>query len=76
MTTRELKRLSRAQLLQLLIAQMEENRELRRKLENRQLIMENTGSIAEAALKISGIFEAADAAAQIYLESVERIALE
>lgn len=76
MTTRELKRLSRAQLLQLLIAQMEENRELRRKLENRQLIMENTGSLAEAALKISGIFEAADTAAQIYLESVERIALE
>jgi len=75
MTTRELKRLSRSQLLQLLIAQMEENRELRRKLENRQLIMENTGSMAEAALKISGIFEAADAAAQIYLESVERIAL-
>lgn len=75
MTTRELKRLSRSQLLQLLIAQMEENRELRRKLENRQLIMENTGSMAEAALKISGIFEAADAAAQIYLESVERITL-
>lgn len=76
MATRELKRLSRKQLLQLLIAQMEENRDLRRKLENRQLIMENTGTLAEAALKLSGIFEAADAAAQIYLESVERIALE
>jgi len=76
MATRELKRLSRKQLLQLLIAQMEENRDLRRKLENRQLIMENTGTLAEAALKLSGIFEAADAAAQIYLDSVERIALE
>lgn len=76
MATRELKRLSRKQLLQLLIAQMEENRDLRRKLENRQLIMENTGTLAEAALKLSEIFEAADAAAQIYLDSVERIALE
>lgn len=76
MTTRELKRLSRKQLLQLLIAQMEENRDLRRKLENRQLIMENTGTLAEAAMKLSGIFEAADAAARIYLDSVERIALE
>ena len=55
---------------------MEENRDLRRKLENRQLIMENTGTLAEAAMKLSGIFEAADAAARIYLDSVERIALE
>jgi len=76
MTTKELKRLSRSQLLQLLIGQMEENQRLRRQLENRALIMENTGSIAEAALKLSGVFEAADTAAQIYLESVERIASE
>ncbi len=73
MTTKELRRMSRSRLLQLLIAQMEENQRLRRQLDNRQLVIETSGSLAEAALKISGVFEAADAAAQIYLESVERV---
>lgn len=71
MTTKELRRLSRRQLLQMLIGQMEENQRLRRKLEDRKLVMEESGSLAEAALRISGVFEAADRAAQIYLESVE-----
>lgn len=72
MTSKELRRLSRRQLLQMLISQMEENQQLRRQLENYTLVMENTGTLAEAALKLSGIFEAADRAAEIYLNNVER----
>ena len=33
-------------------------------------MIENSGSIAEAALKLSGIFEAAQAAADQYLENI------
>lgn len=72
MTTRELRRMSRGKLLQLLIGQMEENRRLQRQLDERQLIMENAGSMAEAAMKLSGVFEAADTAARIYLDSLGR----
>ena len=71
MTTKELRRLSRKQLLQLLIAQMEENRALRRQLQERNQAFEKTGSLAEAALRLGGVFEAADRAAQIYLEHIE-----
>ena len=75
MTTKQLRRLSRGKLLQLLIGQMEENQRLRRELDNRQLIVENAGSLAEAALKLSGIFEAADTAARVYLDSLGREAV-
>ena len=71
MTTRELRRLSRKRLLELLIGQMEENRSLRRQLQERNQAFEKTGSLAEAALQLGGVFEAADRAAQIYLEHIE-----
>ena len=77
MTDKELRHLNRGELLQMLIIQGEENRRLKeqleeanRKLEQRQLVMENAGSIAEASLQLSGIFEAAQQAAQQYLDSV------
>lgn len=77
MTEKELRRLSRRELLELLIAQMEENKiltaQLKRAnaaLESRQIEIEASGSLAEAALRLSGIFEAADHAAQQYLESL------
>lgn len=77
MKIKELKRMNRAELLELLIAQMEENERLEARLneaeaqlQNRQLVMDHAGSIAEAALALNGVFEAAEAAAQQYLESV------
>ena len=77
MKIKELKRMNRAELLELLIAQMEENERLEARLDeaeaqlqNRQLVMDHAGSIAEAALALNGVFEAAEAAAQQYLESV------
>lgn len=77
MTEKELKRMSRAELLELLIEQMEENERIQRKLDkamalltDRQITLERAGSIAKAALELNKVFEAADAAARQYVESV------
>lgn len=72
MTEKELRRMSRRALLELLIGQMEENRQLRTRLEQQEQIMAHSGTMAEAALKLSGIFEAADRAAAMYLKNAER----
>ena len=79
MTDRELRRLSRKDLLELLISQgcerdalQAELERIKAELENRQLCMEQAGSIAEAALRLNGVFEAAQAAAQQYLDSVRQ----
>lgn len=79
MTDKELRRLSRAELLEMLLAQTEENRQLKRELKeardalsNRQIAIEESGTMAEAALKLNGVFEAADRAVQQYLENIER----
>lgn len=80
MTDKELRRLSRAELLQMLITQMEENErlnsrieEMQNELDKRQTAIENSGSIAEAALKLNGVFEAADKAVKQYIESVKQM---
>lgn len=77
MNTYDLKKLSRADLLELLIQQSEEVEKLRKllaesedKLGQRELIMNEAGSIAEASLQLNGIFEAAQSASQQYLESI------
>lgn len=81
MTDRELRKLSRAELLELLIAQTEENERLTQQLAaaeealaDRRLAIEQAGTLAEAALRLNGVFEAADQAAQQYLENVRRMA--
>ena len=83
MTDKELRRLSRKELLEMLIEQMNENEELKQKLDraeselkDRNIMIENAGSLAEAALKLNDVFEAADRAAQQYLENVRRMAEE
>lgn len=48
-----------------------ENSELKQQLESRRLLCEQSGSLAEAALKLSGIFEAADEAVKIYQASLQ-----
>ena len=80
MTDKELKRLSRSELLEMLIAQMKENEALQSRLElaeaqlnDRQIAMEKAGTLAEASLSLNGKFEAAEAAAQQYLENIERM---
>lgn len=83
MTDREMRKLGRAELLELLLEERRENERLRaqlrlasEKLTSNIIKMENAGSIAEAALQLSGVFEAAEAAAAQYLQSVRRLAEE
>ena len=78
MTDKELRRLSRAELLDILYEQQKqyeaslaENRALQQKLEDRTLRISKAGSIADAAVQISGVLEAAQAAADQYLASVK-----
>lgn len=78
MTDKELRHLNRSELLQMLITQGEENRRLkeeleeaRKQLEHREITLSNAGSIAEAALQLNGVFEAAQKAAQHYLDSIK-----
>lgn len=80
MTERELKKMNRAMLLQLLIEQMEENEKLQSQLaaaqaqlEERRITCENAGSLADAAVQINGVFEAAQAAAQQYLDNIRKM---
>lgn len=83
MTDRELRRLSRAELLEMLLEQIEENErlnqrlgEMRKELADRRITLEQSGTMAEAALKLNGIFEAADRAARQYLENIRIMARE
>jgi 5-bromo-4-chloroindolyl phosphate hydrolysis protein len=76
----ELKKMSRLELMELLVLQSEEIDKLRNeleeykeKLESRRLEISKAGSIAEASLKINGVFEAAEAAASQYLENIKRL---
>ena len=82
MTEKEMKKLNRYQLLELLIIQTEEINSLqqqlqlaREELENRRIQMESIGSIAEASVQLGGVFDAAQTAAELFLTSArERIA--
>ena len=78
MTEKELKKLSRIELLELLVEQTERNEELERKLaetelelKNQSLNVKEVGTLAEACLKVNKVFEAADAAAKQYLANIK-----
>ena len=80
MTEREMRRLSRADLLEMLIDQSKEMEKLRQKLEaaeaalaRREIIIGSAGSIAEASLRLNGVFEAAQAACEQYIDNVRRL---
>lgn len=80
MTDRELKKLTRAELLEMLIEQSKKVQQLQvelddayARLESRELSLSKAGSIAEASLQMSGIFEAAQQAADQYLVNVQQM---
>ena len=80
MTEKELKKFSRAALIRIVLERTRENEELRQqlrivgdKLAGRDIQLENAGSIAQAALTVNGVFEAAQAAAAQYLENIETL---
>lgn len=77
MKQKELKRLRRTELLDLMLQMQqeidrlrEENQALSEKLRDRQITLEQAGNIAEASLKLNKVFEAAQQAAEDYLNSV------
>ena len=77
MADRELRHMSRTELIEIIFALKQsedqlraENAALTAKLEDRQIHIENAGSIAQAALELNKVFEAAQAAADEYLASV------
>lgn len=74
-----LKKLSRQDLLEMLITEEKRIEALEEELEaaqaelkERRIRIETSGSIAEASLKLNRIFEAAQAAADLYLENVKQ----
>lgn len=78
MTDKELRKLKRTELLELMIEQSDEIDDLKRRLEEaetklaeRELRIEKAGSIAEAALALTNIFEDAQKAADLYLENLK-----
>ena len=80
MTEKELRRLSRVDLLEMLIALKKENEALHSELDsyaeqlnNRKIEVTEAGSIAEAALRLNGVFEAAQQAAAQYLENIQTL---
>ena len=79
MTDEELRRLKRGDLLELLVSQEREMDSLNlrlhkaeKALEDRRIQLDEAGSIAQAALQLNGVFEAAQASADQYLESVRQ----
>ena len=83
MTEKDLKKLNRYQLLELLIAQTERANQLQEQLDavqqqlsEQEISIASMGSIAEAALQLGGVFQAAENAAEIYLNAAKEKAKE
>ncbi len=79
MTDQELRKLNRRDLLELLVSQSRERdymqaelARMKKDLQDRRIQVEQAGSIAQAALQLNGVFEAAQAAAEQYLQNIEQ----
>lgn len=77
MTEKELKKLNRTELLQLLLIQTRETERLQReldqtrqKLEDRNLQVQKAGDLAHAVLEINDVANATQKAAQQYLDNI------
>ena len=77
---KEYRRFSRQELLELLIEESERAEELERQLKlaceelsSKDLAIRNAGSIAEAALALNGVFEAAQNACAQYIDNVKKL---
>ncbi len=78
MTDKEFRRLSRADLIEIIYtlqqserSLQEENDALREKLEERRVAVEQSGSLAEVLAKLNGLFEAAQATADGYRDEAK-----
>lgn len=80
MESKELKKMSRKDMLVILLEQTKRIRELEdelekanEKVEAKKVILKNAGSLADAALQLSGIFNTAQEAATIYLSNIKEL---
>lgn len=87
MTDKELQRLKRGELLEILLEQSKENEKLKLQLEERdkaiedlnqkiadkKIALQEAGTIAEASFKLNGVFDAAEKAAQQYLDNLQEL---
>ena len=79
MTEKELLKLKRSELLEIMRAQSreidklrEELEETKAKLEDREIRIEKAGSLAEASLRLTNIFEEAQKAVDLYVDNIKR----
>lgn len=80
---KELRKMKRVDLLDIMVIQSKENDYLKiqldealAELEERKIQIKEAGSIAEAALQLNGVFEAAEKAGSQYLENIARLSEE
>ena len=83
MNGRDLRKLRRSELLELMLEFSKENdrlkaenRALKKQLDSREIRFRDAGSLAEAALAVSGVFEKAQEAADLYLTNIRRAGAE
>ncbi len=80
MPDKELRRMSRSELIEIIFAYQQnektlisEKEELQKKLDDRIIKINKAGSIAEAALEINDVFKSVEDAALQYLASIKQI---
>ena len=78
MNKKELRKLKRIDLFEIMLAQSEEIDRLRaeletlkKQLEDKRILLEKRGTLAEASLALTNIFEEAQKAADLYLYNIE-----
>ena len=78
MTDKALKKLNRKELIEMLLTLKKRNEELEKELEeakeqlsDKEIKISRAGSIAEASLALTKVFEEAQKAAELYLENVK-----
>ena len=79
MNEKDFRKLKRLELYEIMLAQAEEIDDLRaqlatakKELENKRIDIQQSGSIAEASLKLTKVFEEAQKAADLYLSNIKR----
>lgn len=79
MTEKDLRKLNRYQLLELLVVQTERADKLQARLEatekqlnDQNIQLASLGSIAEASLQLKGVFQAAQEAADMYVNAAKK----
>ena len=79
MNEKDFRKLKRVELYEIMLAQAEEIDNLRnqltaakKELKNKRIDIQRSGSIAEASLKLTKIFEEAQKAADLYLSNIKK----